>query len=228
MQEFNNWNDVVLRAAEVAPQLGKATYETFLMVSIALIIASIIGIPLGVLLVITRPNHIWEQKWFYTLSNIVINIIRAIPFIILLFALMPVTRIIVGTTIKLKGALVPLVVFTSPFIARVTESALLEVNKGIIEAFLAMGATPRQIVQKVLLKEARSSLVLGITISAISLIGASAMAGVVGGGGLGDLAIRYGYQRYEGDVMLVTVIVLIIVVQGIQSLGNYVAKRLKK
>lgn len=218
----------LLRAQEIAPLLFKATYETLIMVAIALGIAAVIGIPLGVLLVITRPGHIWEQKWLYKVVNLIINIIRAIPFIILMFAITPFTRLIVGTTIQLKGAIVPLVVFTAPFIARVTESALLEVNKGIIEAFLAMGASPWQIITKVLLKETRSSMVLAITISAISLIGASAMAGTVGGGGLGDLAIRYGYQRYEGDIMLVTLIILIIMVMGLQSLGNSVAKRLKK
>lgn len=219
---------LITRIIEITVQLTEAAYETFLMVFISLVIAAIIGIPLGILLVVTRQGHIYEQKWLYTLINMVINIIRAIPFIILLFAITPFTRMIVGTTIQIKGAIVPLVVFTAPFIARVTESALLEVNKGIIEAFLAMGATPGQIISKVLLKEARPSLVLGLTISTISLIGASAMAGAVGGGGLGDLAIRYGYQRYEKDVMLATLVVLIIIVQGIQGLGNMVAKKLKK
>ncbi|MFZ5945353.1 MAG: methionine ABC transporter permease [Bacillota bacterium] len=228
MQEINTWSQLLLRAGEIAPPLWKATYETILMIIIALSIAAVIGIPLGVLLVITRPGHIWEKPLFYKIANIVINMIRAIPFIILLFAIMPFTRFVVGTTIQLKGAIVPLVVFTAPFIARVTESALLEVNKGIIEAFLAMGASPGQIIRKVLLKETRPTLILGMTISAISLIGASAMAGVVGGGGLGDLAIRYGYQRYEGDVMLATLVVLIIMVQGIQTLGNSIAKKPKK
>jgi len=228
MTESNLLQPIWLRVLEITPQLTKATYETLLMVLIALSIAAIIGIPLGVLLVITRPGHIWEQKWFYKVANLIINIIRAIPFIILMFAITPFTRLIVGTTIQLKGAIVPLVVFTAPFIARVTESALLEVNKGIIEAFLAMGASPWQIITKVLLKETRSTMVLGMTISAISLIGASAMAGVVGGGGLGDLAIRYGYQRYEGDVMLVTLAVLIIMVMGMQNIGNSIAKKLKK
>ncbi|KJS21561.1 MAG: hypothetical protein VR72_10035 [Clostridiaceae bacterium BRH_c20a] len=228
MTETNLLQSIWLRVLEIAPQLTKATYETLLMVMIALSIAAVIGIPLGVLLVITRPGHIWEQKWFYKIANLIINIIRAIPFIILMFAITPFTRLIVGTTIQLKGAIVPLVVFTAPFIARVTESALLEVNKGIIEAFLAMGASPWQIITKVLLKETRSTMVLGMTISAISLIGASAMAGVVGGGGLGDLAIRYGYQRYEGDVMVVTLAVLIIMVMGMQNIGNSIAKKLKK
>ncbi|KJS82139.1 MAG: hypothetical protein JM58_15545 [Peptococcaceae bacterium BICA1-8] len=228
MTETNLLEPIWLRVLEITPQLTKATYETLLMVLIALSIAAVIGIPLGVLLVITRPGHIWEQKWFYKIANLIINIIRAIPFIILMFAITPFTRLIVGTTIQLKGAIVPLVVFTAPFIARVTESALLEVNKGIIEAFLAMGASPWQIISKVLLKETRSTMVLGMTISAISLIGASAMAGVVGGGGLGDLAIRYGYQRYEGDVMVVTLAVLIIMVMGMQNLGNSIAKKLKK
>ncbi|MFZ7102209.1 MAG: methionine ABC transporter permease [Peptococcaceae bacterium] len=228
MQDTNIWNQVLLRAAEIAPPLAKATYETMLMVVIALSIAAVIGVPLGVLLVITRPGHIWEKPLFYKAANVIINMIRAIPFIILLFAIMPFTRFIAGTTIQLKGAVVPLVIFTAPFIARVTESALLEVNKGIIDAFLAMGASPGQIINKVLLKETRPTLILGFTISAISLIGASAMAGVVGGGGLGDLAIRYGYQRYEGDVMLATLVVLIIMVQGIQTFGNSLAKKLKK
>jgi len=217
-----------LRAQEIVPQLAVATYETLIMVFIALIIASVIGIPFGILLVITRPGHIWEQKWFYKIVNLIINIIRAIPFIILMFAITPFTRMIVGTTIQLKGAIVPLIIFTAPFIARVTESALLEVNKGIIEAFQAMGASPWQIITKVLLKETRSPMILGMTISAISLIGASAMAGTVGGGGLGDLAIRFGYQRYESDVMLLTLIVLIVMVMGLQGLGNSIAKRLKK
>jgi len=228
MKEIDLLQLIWLRFQEIAPQLYKATYETLIMVGIALGIAAVIGIPLGVLLVITRPGHIWEQKWFYKIVNLIINIIRAIPFIILMFAITPFTRMIVGTTIQLKGAIVPLVVFTAPFIARVTESALLEVNKGIIEAFLAMGASPWQIITKVLLKETRSTMILGMTISAISLIGASAMAGTVGGGGLGDLAIRYGYQRYEGDVMLATLVVLIVLVMGIQGLGNSLAKKLKK
>lgn len=228
MAGSNLWNLILLRTQEIAPSLGKATYETILMVIISLSIAAVLGIPLGILLVITRPDHIWEKPLFYKTANIIINMIRAIPFIILLFAIMPLTKFITGTTIQLKGAIVPLVVFTAPFIARVTESALLEVNKGIIEAFLAMGATPWQIIRKVLLRESKPTLILGMTISAISLIGASAMAGIIGGGGLGDLAIRYGYQRYEGDVMLATLVVLILMVQLIQTLGNSIAKKLKK
>ena len=228
MALFSGWENWVAEVSRIYPLLYKATYETFLMTSISLFIAALIGIPLGVLLVITRPGHIWEQKLIYLVITTLINIIRAIPFIILLFAIIPFTRMVVGTTIGLKGAIVPLVVFTAPFIARVTESALLEVNKGIIEAFLAMGATPSQIITKVLLKESRPTMVLGMTISAISLIGASAMAGMVGSGGLGDLAIRFGYQRYDGNVMLATVFVLIIIVQSLQSLGNIVANKLKK
>ena len=222
------FHEIISDFTAIAPMLWKASYETFLMVSISLVLASIIGIPLGIMLVITRPGHIWEKRLLNKIMGTVINIIRAIPFIILLFAIMPFTRFLVGTTIQLKGAVVPLVVFTAPFIARVVESALLEVKKGIIEAFLAMGATPLQIIRKVLIRESRSGIILGLTISAISLIGASAMAGIVGGGGLGDLALRYGYQRYDGDIMFYTVVVLIIIVQAIQSFGNYLANRLKR
>jgi len=205
-----------------------AIVETWWMVAYSLVIATIIGLPLGVLLVVTRPNHIYENRLFYTILNVVINILRSIPFIILMVAIIPFTKSIVGTAIGIKGAIVPLVVYTAPYIARLMESALLEVDAGIIEAFQAMGATRRQIVFQVMLREARPSISLGLTIATIGLIGATAMAGVIGAGGLGDLAIRYGYQRWQLDVMAGTVIILVIIVQGVQSLGNFVAKRLRK
>lgn len=229
MVENNNFWDVVFSEANrIIPLLSQATYETFVMTFISLGIAAVIGIPLGVLLVITRSDHILEQKWVYFIINGIINMIRAVPFIILLFAIIPFTRFIAGTAIGIKGVIVPLVIFTFPFIARVTESALLEVNRGIIEAFLAMGATPLQIIQKVLLRESRSTMVLGLTMAIINLIGASAMAGMAGSGGLGDLAIRFGYQQYDWKVMLATVIVLIVIVQGLQGIGNFIANKLKK
>ncbi|OEH56354.1 metal ABC transporter permease [Oceanobacillus sp. E9] len=208
--------------------LWTSTIQTFQMVGISLAISVLIGLPLGILLVLTRPVKALSNKLVYNVLNIVINIIRSVPFIILLFFILPFTKFIVGTSIGVKGVIVPLVVYTAPYIARLMESALLEVNRGVIEAYEAMGIKTRHIVWHVLVRESRSSIVLGLTIAIIGLIGASAMAGLVGGGGLGDLAYRYGHLRYEVDVMYVTVILLIILVQGLQSLGNYFAARLKK
>lgn len=206
----------------------QALIETWWMVFYALSISAVIGLPLGVLLVVTRPNHIFQNTLVYNILNVLINILRSVPFIILMVAIIPFTKLIVGTAIGVKGAIVPLVVYTAPYIARLMESALLEVDPGIIEAFQAMGATRRQIIYRVMLKEARPAISLGLTIATIGLIGATAMAGVIGAGGLGDLAIRYGYQRWELDVMAITVVILVIIVQGVQSLGNFIAKRLRK
>lgn len=206
----------------------QALTETWWMVFYSLIISAVIGIPLGVLLVVTRPKHIFQNTIIYNILNVIINILRSVPFIILMVAIIPFTKLIVGTSIGVQGAIVPLVVYTAPYIARLMESAILEVDPGIIEAFQAMGASRWQIITRVLLKEARPSVVLGLTIATIGLIGATAMAGVIGAGGLGDLAIRYGYQRWELDVMITTVIFLIIIVQVIQSLGNVIAKRMRK
>ncbi|RXT15209.1 methionine ABC transporter permease [Ammoniphilus sp. CFH 90114] len=202
--------------------------ETWWMVFYALSISALIGLPLGVLLVVTRPKHIFENVMIYNVLNVIINILRSVPFVILMVAIIPFTKFIVGTAIGVKGAIVPLVVYTAPYIARLMESALLEVDPGIIEAFKSMGASRRQIIWRVMIREARPAISLGLTIATIGLIGATAMAGVIGAGGLGDLAIRYGYQRWELDVMLWTVILLIIIVQGVQSIGNYIAKRLRK
>jgi D-methionine transport system permease protein len=206
----------------------QALTETWWMVFYSLIISAVIGLPLGVLLVVTRPKHIFQNTIIYNILNVIINILRSVPFIILMVAIIPFTKLIVGTSIGVQGAIVPLVVYTAPYIARLMESAILEVDPGIIEAFQAMGASRWQIITRVLLKEARPSVVLGLTIATIGLIGATAMAGVIGAGGLGDLAIRYGYQRWELDVMITTVIFLIIIVQVIQSLGNVIAKRMRK
>lgn len=218
------WNSLIERGDLYL----QALVETWWMVFYGLTISAIIGLPLGVLLVVTRPNHIFENKIIYNILNVFINILRSVPFIILMVAIIPFTKLIVGTAIGVKGAIVPLVVYTAPYIARLMESALLEVDPGIIEAFQAMGASRRQIITRVMLKEARPAITLGLTIATIGLIGATAMAGVIGAGGLGDLAIRYGYQRWELDVMAVTVIILILVVQGVQSLGNVIAKRMRK
>lgn len=208
--------------------IWKASVETFQMVSVAFILSVVIGLSLGILLVLTRPNQRLANRFIYQVLNIVINMIRSIPFIILLFLILPFTKIIVGTTIGVKGVLVPLVVYTAPFIARLMETALLEVDRGTIEAYEAMGIKTSSIIWHVLLREARPSIVLGLAIAAVGLIGATAMAGLVGGGGLGDLAYRYGFLRYESEVMYITVIILIILVQSIQSIGNYVATKIKK
>jgi D-methionine transport system permease protein len=208
--------------------LWESTLQTFQMVGISLAFSILIGLPLGVLLVLTRPGKALGNKYFYQVLNAFINIIRSVPFIILLFFILPFTKMIVGTSIGVKGVIVPLVVYTAPYIARLMESALLEVDRGVIEAYEAMGIKTRHIIWHVLIRESRSSIVLGLTIATIGLIGATAMAGLVGGGGLGDLAYRYGHLRYEVDVMYITVILLIILVQGLQSAGNRLAARLKK
>lgn len=210
------------------PQYQQATIETFQMVGISLFYSILIGIPLGILLVLTRSGQAMENKWMHQLLNVVVNVVRSIPFIILLFFILPFTKALVGTTIGVKGVIVPLVLYTSPYIARLMETALLEIDSGVIEAYTAMGIKTRHIIWHVMLREARSSIVLGLTIATVSLVGATAMAGLVGAGGLGDLAYRYGHLRYEVDVMYITIFILIIIIQGIQSIGNRLSARLKK
>lgn len=211
-----------------SPLIGEAIIETFQMTIISLFFAVIIGITLGITLVLTRPGFFFENKWVYNILNVIVNIIRSIPFIILLFFILPFTKLIAGTVIGVKGVIVPLVIYTAPYIARLIETALLEVDPGVIEAYTAMGIKRRSIIWHVLLREARPSIILGLTIATIGLIGATAMAGLVGAGGLGDLAYRYGHIQYEVDVMYVTVFVLILIVQGIQMIGNYFAAKLKR
>lgn len=201
-------------------------WETIYMVGVSLVIAAVFGLPIGVLLVITGPDHIRPNRVLHSALSTLVNIGRSLPFIILLVAIVPFTRFVVGTSIGTLGAIVPLTVSTIPFFARLVETNLLEVDRGVIEAAQAIGATTWQIISKVLIPEAKSGIVLSITNSAVSLISYSAMAGAVGGGGLGDLAIRYGYQRFQPDVMLATVVVLIILVQGVQSLGEWIARKL--
>lgn len=210
------------------PIIWEALLETFQMTSISLIISIIFGVPLGLMLVLTRPGQSFENKWIYQISNLLINIIRSIPFIILLFFILPLTKFLVGTTIGVKGVIVPLVVYTAPYIARLLETALLEVSPGVMEAYTAMGIKRRHIIWNVLLREARSSIILGLTIATVGLIGATAMAGLVGAGGLGDLAYRYGHIRFQVDVMYAAVFILIILVQVVQSIGNRIAAKLKK
>jgi D-methionine transport system permease protein len=209
-------------------QIIQALIETVQMVAFSLLFSTVLGLPLGILLVITRKGHLLQNLPFFNVLNGIINIFRSVPFIILLVAMIPVTRLIVGTSIGTAAAVVPLVFYCGPYIARLVENSLLEVDPGVIEAAEAMGATPGQIIFRFLLPEALSSLVLALTIATIGLVGASAMAGAVGGGGLGDLAITYGYQRFDTVTMLITVGILIVIVQGLQSLGNITAKKIRR
>lgn len=209
-------------------QLMQALYETLYMVTVALVVGALIGIPLGILLVVTRKNGIWENLVIHQLLNPIINILRSVPFIILLIAIVPFTKLLVGTSIGTTAAIVPLTVYVAPYIARLVENSLLEVDEGIIEAAKAMGASPLQIIRYFLLPEALGSLILALTTAIIGLIGSTAMAGAVGGGGIGDLALVYGYQRFDTIVIVITVVVLIIIVQFIQTLGNILARLVRR
>ena len=193
-----------------------------------MIIATAIGIPLGVLLHVTDRGQILENRSFGQILGAIVNALRSIPFVILMVAIIPFTRFLVGTAIGTTAAMVPLVIASIPFIGRQVETSLKEVPYGLVEAALSMGATPFQIISRVLLPESMPSIVSQLTTVAIALVGESAMAGAIGGGGLGDLAIRYGYQRFRPDVMLATVIVLIVLVQFVQFAGNYISSRLNK
>lgn len=200
--------------------------ETIIMVAISGGIGALAGIPLGILLFVTDRKSFLPMPGFNAVLGTVINALRSVPFIILLVAIIPFTRLIVGSSIGTAAAIVPLTLSVAPFIARIVETSLREVDKGLVEAAQSMGATNMQIITKVLLPEAMPGIVAGLTISIISLIGYSAMAGAVGGGGLGDLGIRYGYQRFMPEVMWTVVIVLIILVQGIQSFGDWIVRRI--
>jgi D-methionine transport system permease protein len=209
-------------------QFLQAFIETVQMVGISLFFGSLLGIPFGVLLVITRPGGVIENKVIYSILNPIINIVRSLPFIILLVAIVPFTRFVVHTSIGTSAAIIPLIIYIAPYIGRLVENSLLEVSPGIVEAAESMGATPFQVIWYFLLPEAVGSLILSLTTATIGLIGATAMAGTVGGGGVGDLAIVYGYQRFDTVVVVATVIILIILVQGIQSLGNRLARKIRR
>ncbi|MBR0289562.1 MAG: ABC transporter permease [Selenomonadaceae bacterium] len=198
------------------------------MVVVSMAIASAIGVPLGVLLHTTAKGQILENVFINQTVGSVVNAVRSIPFIILMVAIIPLTRFIVGSAIGTTAAIVPLVIASIPFIGRQVETSLKEVPSGLVEAALSMGATPFQIISKVLLPEAMPGIVSQLTTVIIALVGESAMAGAIGGGGLGDLAIRYGYQRFRPEVMLATVVVLIVLVQLVQFIGNTLAKKLDK
>lgn len=213
---------------EMIELLIKSFWETGYMVVASTVLASLIGIPLGIILTVTRNGHILPNAVINSVLGVIVNATRSTPFIILMVAIIPLTRMLVGSSIGTTAAIVPLTISAAPFIARVIESSLLEIDHGVIEAAQSMGASPMQIIYKVLLPESLHSIVLGITLAVIALIGYSAMAGVLGGGGLGDLAIRYGYQRFQPDVMIVTVIILILMVQLIQFIGDTLSKKLNK
>ena len=204
--------------------ISKGILETLYMTVVSTLFSYILGLPLGIALVITDKDGIAPHKKFNSILGVIINLLRSVPFLILLIAVLPFTRLIVGTTIGSTATIVPLVIAAAPFIARLVESSLKEVDKGVIEAAQSMGCTSMQIVTKVLITEARPSLVVGSAIAITTILSYSAMAGIVGGGGLGDIAIRYGYYRYQNDVMLVTVVLLVVIVQIFQEVGMKLAK----
>jgi|SRR5690606_12816346 len=212
----------------VIPELKVAILQTFYMVSVTVILGVIFGTLVGTLLYLTRTGSISANKPMNTILNAIVNFIRSFPFLILAIAIVPLTRLIVGTSIGTTAAIVPLTISCIPYFARFVESALLEVNRGVIEAAQAMGATKFQIVHKVLFSEARSGLANAITIITISYFSYSTIVGIVGGGGIGDFAIRYGFYRFETTVLIVTIAIIILIVQLIQFTGNYIVKKLDK
>jgi D-methionine transport system permease protein len=217
---------LIPNVVEFFPELIKALQETLIMVSVSGAFSALIGLPLGVILVVTSEGHILANRTVYSVLSKIINTLRSLPFVILIAAIPGFTRMIVGTTIGVKGAVVPLVVACVPFIARQVEIALVKVDMGVIEAYQAMGFSPLKIIFKVILVEGRRDIVLAITISLISLIGFSAITGTVGGGGLGDFAIRYGYQYFKSDIMVVTIIVIVLIVYLIQGVGDFIYRKL--
>lgn len=208
--------------------LIKAFGETFYMVGIALALSIIIGVPLGLVLYITDKGLFAEDRLVNVIGGLAINVVRSTPFVILLVLVLPITQKLIGTTIGPIAAAVPLSIASVAFYARLVQGSLWEVDKGVIEAAISMGASPWMIIKDVLLSESLPGLLRGLTITAVSLIGYSAMAGIVGGGGVGDLAIRFGYYRYQTDVMLLTVVILVVLVQLVQSIGDYSAKKYER
>lgn len=202
------------------PEIWQACQDTGIMLGLSALFTVLIGLPIGILLFLTSKGQILQNGPFYWLTSLLVNILRSVPFVILMILVMPLTKAMVGTSIGVKGSIPPLVIAAAPFFARLVETSLREVDRGIIEAAQAMGASNWQIIRKVLLPEARPSLIAGITITTVALVSYTAMSGVIGGGGLGDLAIRYGFQRFQTDVMIVTVIILLILVQLLQMLGD--------
>ena len=213
---------------EIIKLMLQGIQETSYMVAVATIIGGIIGIPLGITLVTTSKGHILENRFINQILGTIVNIIRSIPFIILMVAIIPLTRLIAGTSIGTTAACVPLTIVAIPFLSRLVETSIRDVDFGLVEAAESMGATPFQIIRKVLIPEALPTIINNITVLIVNLIGASAMAGAIGGGGLGDIAIRYGYQRFRPDVMLATIIILIVVVNVIQAGGDFASRKKNK
>ncbi len=213
---------------EIINLMLQGIQETVFMVAVSTIIAAIIGIPLGITLVTTSKGHILENRFINQILGTIVNIIRSIPFIILMVAIIPLTRIIVGTSIGTTAACVPLTIVAIPFLSRLVETSIRDVDFGLVEAAESMGATPFQIIRKVLVPEALPTIINNITVLIVNLIGSSAMAGAIGGGGLGDIAIRYGYQRFRADVMLATIIILIVGVNLIQTCGDFASRKKNK
>jgi len=203
----------------------QATLDTLYMVAVSGVIATLIGLPLGVMLYATRPRQILAMPVLNQVLGIITNVGRSIPFIILMVAIIPFTRMLVGTSIGINAASVPLTIAAIPFVARLIEGALNEISPGLIESAQAMGATPWQVITKVLIPEARGGIITGLTITLVTLSATLDMAGAVGGGGLGDLGIRYGYNRFNPTIMLITVVILVVMVQGFQSLGDYLVRK---
>lgn len=215
-------------SANLIALLYEATLQTLYMVAASTVLGTLFGLPLGVFLAVSQRGELLSAPWLNKVLGLVVNATRSVPFIILVVAIIPLTRAIVGTSIGTDAAIVPLTLAAIPFIARLVENAIREVDAGLIEAARAMGATPMQIIAKVLIREARPAIALGLTLAVVSLIGYSAMVGAVGGEGLGDLGIRYGYQRFMPEVMLAVVVVLIVLVQLVQSIGEWIAARFDK
>lgn len=213
---------------EIIKLMLQGIEETFYMVAVATVIGGIIGIPLGITLVTTSKGHILENRFINQILGTIVNIIRSIPFIILMVAIIPLTRLIAGTSIGTTAACVPLTIVAIPFLSRLVETSIRDVDFGLVEAAESMGATPFQIIRNVLIPEALPTIINNITVLIVNLIGASAMAGAIGGGGLGDIAIRYGYQRFRPDVMLATIIILIVVVNVIQAGGDFASRKKNK
>lgn len=213
---------------QVIKLLITGTLDTLQMTVISTIMAMIIGIPLGVVLVVTSKGHILENAALNKILGAIVNATRSIPFIILMVAIIPFTRMVVGTSIGTTAACVPLTLAAIPFLARLVETSIKDIQFGVIEAAQSMGASPFQVIRKVLLPEALPTIIDNVTVLIVNLIGYSAMAGAIGGGGLGDIAIRYGYQRFQGDIMLATIIILIIMVQVIQMIGDGLSKAMNK
>jgi D-methionine transport system permease protein len=214
--------------ADTWKMIGEGIWQTLYMTLASTALAYVAGLPLGILLVTSEKNGISPIPWLNKVVGVIINLLRSVPFLILVILVIPLTRAIVGTSIGSSAMIVPLFIAAAPFVARLIESSLQEVDRGVIEAAWAMGSSPWRIILKVLLPEARASLLLGAAIAVTTILGYSAMAGIIGGGGLGDIAIRFGYYRYQKDVMWVTVILLIIIVQILQILGERWSRRMDK